>query len=56
MQDTAKAEALSESQDEKSYIHFLYGSTWERQKEFDKAETEFRRALELNPESAMTMN
>lgn len=56
LEATAKAEALSEADDEKSYIHFLYGSIWERQKQFDKAEQEFRKALELNPESAMTMN
>jgi Flp pilus assembly protein TadD len=53
---TARAEALSESEDEKAYVSFLYGSIWERQKEFDKAEEHFRRALELNPDSAMTLN
>ena len=56
MQSTAKAEALSDSDDEKSYIHFIYGSIWERQRAYDKAEQEFRKALELNPESAMTLN
>ena len=53
---TAKAEALSESEDERAYIFFLYGSIWERQKEFDRAEEQFRKALELNPDSAMTLN
>jgi tetratricopeptide (TPR) repeat protein len=53
---TAKAEALSESDDENAYIFFLYGSIWERQKEFNKAEEQFRKALELNPDSAMTLN
>lgn len=53
---TAKAEALSGSEDEKAYIHFLYGSIWERQKEYDKAEEQFRKALELDPDSAMTLN
>ena len=56
IQATAKAETLSDSQDEKAYIYFLYGSIWERQKKFDKAEEQFRKALELNPESAMTLN
>jgi tetratricopeptide (TPR) repeat protein len=56
LQATAKAEDLSESDDEKAYIQFLYGSIWERRKEFDKAEQAFRKALELNPDSAMTMN
>ncbi|MBI4480276.1 MAG: tetratricopeptide repeat protein [Acidobacteria bacterium] len=56
IQATAKAEALSDSEEEKSYIFFLYGSIWERQKEFGKAEEQFRKALELNPQSAMTLN
>jgi tetratricopeptide (TPR) repeat protein len=56
LQLTAQAEELSESQDEKAYVSFLYGSIWERQKEFDKAEAEFRKALELDPENAMTLN
>jgi tetratricopeptide (TPR) repeat protein len=56
MQSTAKAEAFSESDDEKSYIHFLYGSIWERQRVYDKAEQEFREALKLNPDSAETLN
>ena len=51
-----KAEALSETDPEKENIHFLYGSLWERQKQFTKAEQEFRRVLEINPESAMTLN
>src|ERR1051325_707405 len=56
LQSTAKADQLSDSSDEKSYIHFLYGSIWEREHQFDKAEQEFRKALELNPDSAMTLN
>lgn len=52
----SKAETLSESKDEMSYIHFLYGSIRERQKEYDKAEAQFRKALELNPDSAMALN
>ena len=50
------AEKLSETGEEKSYAHFLYGSIWERQKQYDRAEAEFKKALELNPESAMTLN
>src|SRR5262249_25467034 len=56
LESTGKAEALSDSEDEKSYIYFLYGSIWERQKEFSKAEDQFRKALALNPDSAMTLN
>jgi tetratricopeptide (TPR) repeat protein len=53
---TAKASELSESDEEKEYIHFLYGYIWERQKNFKRAEEEFRKALEINPDSAMTLN
>jgi tetratricopeptide (TPR) repeat protein len=53
---TSRAEALSETVDEKAYIYFLYGSIWERQKELDRAEEQFRKALELDPNSAMTLN
>ena len=52
----AKADRLSQTEDEKAYAHFLYGSIWERQKRFDKAEEEFRKALAINPDSAMTLN
>ena len=52
----AKGEELSDSDEEKEYIHFLYGSIWERQKNFPRAEQEFRKAIELNPDSAMALN
>lgn len=52
----AKAEPLSLSDDEKSYIHFLYGSVWERQKQTEKAEEAFRKALSFNPDSANSLN
>ena len=50
------AKELSQSKEETEYIHFLYGSIWERQKQFGRAEEEFRKALDLNPNSAMTLN
>ena len=55
-ESVAKAAEMSDSDDEKEYIHFLYGSIWERQKNYGRAEQEFRKALELNPESAMSLN
>ena len=55
-ESVAKAAELSETDEEKEYIHFLYGSIWERQKNFGRAEAEFRKALELGPDSAMTLN
>lgn len=51
-----KAQPLSETDEEKAYIYFLYGSIWERQKQYAKAEEEFRKALDLNPDSAMFLN
>jgi tetratricopeptide (TPR) repeat protein len=51
-----KAESYSQSDVQKSYIQFLYGSAWERQNDVPKAEQAFRRALELNPESANSLN
>jgi len=51
-----KAESYPQSDLQKSYIHFLYGSAWERQNNVPKAEEAFRRALELNPQSANSLN
>ncbi|MBI2817375.1 MAG: tetratricopeptide repeat protein [Acidobacteria bacterium] len=52
----AKAGESSESDQEQHYIHFLYGSIWERQKDYKRAEQEFRKALEIDPDNAMTLN
>ena len=52
----AKAESLSQSDLEKSYIQFLYGSMWERQERVGPAEEAFRKALAFNPNSAGAMN
>lgn len=52
----AKAEPLSLSDEEKSYVQFLYGSAWERQKQVEKAEEAFRKALSFNPDSANALN
>ncbi len=53
---TAKAQELSDSDEEREYIHFLYGSIWERQKDYKRAEQEFRKTLEIDPDSAMALN
>jgi tetratricopeptide (TPR) repeat protein len=52
----SKAEALSTKPDDKEYISFLRGSTYEREKKYDEAEAEFKRVLAANPQSAVTLN
>ncbi len=51
-----KAEQLSTKAEDKEYIYFLRGSTFEREKKYDGAETEFKKILVTNPQSAMTLN
>jgi tetratricopeptide (TPR) repeat protein len=51
-----KAEQLSTKAEDKEYVYFLRGSTYEREKKYDEAETEFRKILAANPQSAATLN
>jgi tetratricopeptide (TPR) repeat protein len=51
-----KAEKLSTKSDDKEYIYFLRGSTFEREKKYDQAEAEFKKVLALNPQSGVTLN
>src|SRR5882762_3168271 len=51
-----KAEQLSNKAEDKEYVYFLRGSTYERQKKYDEAETEFKKILTANPQNAMTLN
>ncbi len=51
-----KAEALTSKKEDRAYLLFLRGELAERQKHFEPAEQFFRQALELEPESAMTLN
>jgi tetratricopeptide (TPR) repeat protein len=51
-----KAEELSTKPDEKEYIYFLRGSTFEREKKYDQAEEQFRKVLATDPQNAMTLN
>jgi tetratricopeptide (TPR) repeat protein len=51
-----KAEQLSTKPEDKEYVYFLRGSTYEREKKFDEAEAEFRKVLAVNPQSAATLN
>jgi tetratricopeptide (TPR) repeat protein len=52
----AKAEQFSTKPEDKEYIHFLRGSTYERQKKYDEAESEFKKVLAAEPQSAVVLN
>jgi tetratricopeptide (TPR) repeat protein len=51
-----KAEQLSTKPEDKEYVYFLRGSTFEREKKYDQAETEFKKVIAANPQSAVTLN
>jgi tetratricopeptide (TPR) repeat protein len=51
-----KAELLSTKAEDKEYVYFLRGSTFEREKKYDQAEAEFRKILVSNPQNAATLN
>jgi tetratricopeptide (TPR) repeat protein len=51
-----KAEELSIKPDDKEYVYFLRGSSFERQKKYDQAEEMFRKVLASDPQNAMTLN
>lgn len=50
------AEKLSKSKDEKESIYFMRGSMYERQKQYDLAEKEFRKVLEIDPDNSSALN
>ncbi|MEZ5356294.1 MAG: tetratricopeptide repeat protein [Bryobacteraceae bacterium] len=50
------AEKLSVTPDDKEVIHFLRGAMYEKMKKNEQSEAEFRKLLELNPESASALN
>jgi tetratricopeptide (TPR) repeat protein len=49
-------EKLAKSNEEKETVHFSRGAMFERLKNYDGAEAEFRKVLELNPDSANALN
>jgi tetratricopeptide (TPR) repeat protein len=51
-----EAEKLSTDRDDKENIAFMRGAMYEKQKNFDAAEREFRKVLELNPKNTSAMN
>ena len=46
------AEALATKPDEKLYVYFLRGELYDRQKMYDQAEAQFRKALAIDPQNA----
>ena len=51
-----KAEQLSTKPDDKEYVYFLRGSSFERQKKYEQAEEMFRKVLASDPQNSMTLN
>ena len=50
------ADALASKPDEKLYVYFLRGSLYDRQKLYDEAEAEFRKALAIDPQNPTVLN
>ena len=55
-QDLDKAEQLSTKEDDKEYVWFLRGSTFEREKRYADAEVQFKKVLASDPEHASALN
>jgi Flp pilus assembly protein TadD len=59
-EDMAKAidaaEKLATTKEDRESTHFMRGAMLEKLKKYDAAEGEFRKVLELNPDSASAMN
>jgi tetratricopeptide (TPR) repeat protein len=51
-----KADVLATKPDEKLYVYFLRGSLYDRQKLYDEAEAEFRKALAIDPQNSTVLN
>ncbi|MCL4852192.1 MAG: tetratricopeptide repeat protein [Bryobacteraceae bacterium] len=51
-----QADKLSGTDEEKEAIHFTRGAMYERMKEYDASEVEFRKVLEMNPENSSALN
>jgi tetratricopeptide (TPR) repeat protein len=55
-QELNAGEALSMKPEEKLYAYFLRGILADRQKQYDVAETQFRKALAIDPQNATILN
>ncbi|HEX2918991.1 MAG TPA: tetratricopeptide repeat protein, partial [Edaphobacter sp.] len=54
--ELSAGEALSNTPDEKLYVYFLRGVMADRQKQYDLAETQFRKALAIDSQNATILN
>ena len=50
------AQTLATKPEEKLYVSFLRGTLFDRQKRYDEAEAEFRKALAIDPQNATILN
>jgi tetratricopeptide (TPR) repeat protein len=50
------AEALATKPDDKLYVLFLRGTLYDRQKQYEEAEAEFRKALAIDPQNPTILN
>ena len=51
-----EAERLSTDQEDKDAVSFMRGAMYEKRKDFDGAEREFRKVLQANPKNASALN
>jgi tetratricopeptide (TPR) repeat protein len=51
-----KADGLSSKAEDKEYVYFLRGSSFEREKKYEQAEEMFRKVLTIDPQNSMTLN
>jgi tetratricopeptide (TPR) repeat protein len=51
-----KAEQLSSKPDDKEYVWFLRGSTYERDKHYPEAEAQFKKVIASDPDHASALN
>ena len=52
----SRAEALATKPEEKMYVNLLRATVYDHDKQYDKAEAEYRKALAIDPNSATVLN
>jgi tetratricopeptide (TPR) repeat protein len=51
-----EADKLSVSDEEKEIVYFMRGAMYEKMKDYEASEAQFRKVLEINPDSASALN